>query len=104
MSNSWDSAEILGPSLAFFLVTKGQDPQEMMLAAGKIGRDADTICRCAGGLIGAWRGLDAIPADWRAFVLPKIRWLRLEEKGAALAALVRRRTQELGRQLAGLGA
>jgi ADP-ribosylglycohydrolase len=90
---SWNSAEILGPTLATFLITRGENAPAMMLACAKIGRDADTICRCAGGLIGAWRGLESIPADWRELVLAKNRWLRLEEKGRALAALVQRRAQ-----------
>lgn len=97
--NSWDSAEVLGPTLATFLITRGEDPAAMMLACAKIGRDADTICRCAGGLIGAWRGLEAIPADWREFVMPRNRWLRLEEKGQALVEVIRRRSANLGAQL-----
>lgn len=103
MSNSWNSAEILGPTLAFFLITQGQDPQEMILASAKIGRDADTICRCASGLAGAWGGLDAIPAEWCDFMAEKNRWARIEEKGVALAELVQKLTQSLGNQLLSLG-
>ncbi len=99
MCVSWNSAEILGPSLATLLITRGEDAPEMMLACAKIGRDADTICRCAGGLIGAWRGRSCIPADWQELVLARNRWLRLEEKGQALAEIVRRRAGALGRQL-----
>ena len=76
----------------------------MMLACAKIGRDADTICRCAGGLIGAWRGIDCIPADWRELVFKRNPWLRLEEKGNALVDLIRRRTGLLGSQLLELSA
>lgn len=100
---SWNSAEVLGPTLATFLITKGNDAAAMMLACAKVGRDADTICRCAGGLIGAWRGRKCIPAAWQKFVLPKNRWLKLEEKGKALADLVRRRSLEVGRQLVSQG-
>lgn len=91
--NSWTSSEVLGPTLATFLLTKGQDAATMMLACSKIGRDSDTICRCAGGLIGAWAGRASIPAEWQSFVLARNRWLRLEEKGAALVELVRRRSK-----------
>lgn len=100
MSISWNSAEVLGPVLATFLITRGEDAPAMLLACAKIGRDADTICRCAGGLIGAWGGLQSIPEDWRTLVLAKNRWLRLEEKGQALVNLVRRRAELLRKQLA----
>ena len=100
---SWNSSEILGPTLATFLITRGEDAPAMMLACAKIGRDADTIARCAGGLIGAYRGLDCIPAAWREFVLTRNRWLHTEEKGHALAALIRRRAASLGAQLMTLG-
>lgn len=93
---SWNSAEVLGPVLATFLITRGNDAQAMMLACAKIGRDADTIARCAGGLIGAWQGLEAIPADWQEYVLARNRWLMIEEKGASLIALIRRRAAQLG--------
>ena len=99
MCNSWNSSEILGPTLATFLITRGEDAPAMMLACAKIGRDADTICRCAGGLIGAWRGSACIPADWRELVLTRNPWLRLEEKGRELTGLIRRRAGILGTQL-----
>ena len=100
---TWNSAEVLGPTLATFLITRGEDAPAMMLACAKVGRDADTICRCAGGLMGAWRGLECIPADWREFVLARNHWLRLEEKGRALTALIRRRAAALGQQLVSFG-
>jgi ADP-ribosylglycohydrolase len=101
--NTWNSSEILGPALATFLITRGEDAPAMMLACAKIGRDADTICRCVGGLIGAWRGVDSIPAEWRELVLKRNPWLRLEEKGRALTDLIRRRAGVLGAQLRALG-
>lgn len=101
---SWNSAEILGPTLATFLITRGEDAAAMMLACAKIGRDADTIARCAGGLIGAWQGRSAIPQDWQDYVLPRNRWLRLEEKGAALVELIQRRAHALSDALHTLAA
>lgn len=88
---TWNSAEVLGPTLAAFIITRGEDPAAMMLMCAMIGRDADTICRCAGGLIGAYRGAQAIPEDWAAFVLARNPWLRLEAKAEALTDIVRRR-------------
>ncbi|MCC7146877.1 MAG: ADP-ribosylglycohydrolase family protein [Phycisphaeraceae bacterium] len=88
---SWDSAEVLGPALAFLKITQGQDAKEMILSGARLGRDADTVARCAGGLIGALRGGEAIPAAWGDYVLARNRWLRLREKADGLAALIRRR-------------
>jgi len=85
---TWNSAEVLGPTLATFLLTQGKDAREMMRACAKIGRDADTIARCAGGLIGAWLGADALPREWADYVVPRNRWLRIEEKARRLTALV----------------
>lgn len=101
---TWNSSEILGPALATFLITEGDDAAEMILACTKIGRDADTIARCAGGLIGAYRGLSAIPEDWREYVLARNRWLRLEEKSEQLAAIIEDRirdTSDLARRILG---
>ncbi|MCC7204681.1 MAG: ADP-ribosylglycohydrolase family protein [Phycisphaeraceae bacterium] len=87
---TWDSAEVLGPALAMFLITRGENAREMILHAARMGRDADTIARCAGGLIGAYRGTGVIPTDWADYVLARNRWLRLREKAEALAKLIRR--------------
>lgn len=88
---TWISTEILGPVLATLLITQGNDVEEMVLACARIGRDADTVCRAAGGLIGAYRGLDALPEEWRQVILAKNRWLRLEEKSVQLTAIVEQR-------------
>jgi len=93
ISVSWNSSEVLGVALATFLITKGEDAREMMLACARIGRDADTICRVGGGLIGAYQGIHAIPKEWRDFVLRRNRWLRLEEKAEQLSAIVMRNLQ-----------
>ncbi len=88
---SWNSAEVLGPILAMFLISCGEDARAFMLGCAKIGRDADTICRCAGGLIGAYRGASAIPAEWVEFVLSRNDWLRLEDKAKQLTSIVETR-------------
>ena len=88
---TWISTEILGPVLATLLITQGNDVEEMVLACARIGRDADTVCRAAGGLIGALRGLGSLPEEWRQVVLAKNRWLRLEEKSVQLTALIEQR-------------
>jgi ADP-ribosylglycohydrolase len=95
---TWNSSEVLGPALATFRITGGTDAREMVLACCKIGRDADTIARVAGGLIGTWAGIQAIPTEWIDYVLPRNPWLRLEEKAAKLADLVR---HSLQRDIAG---
>jgi ADP-ribosylglycohydrolase len=88
---SWNSSEVLGPVLAFLLITGGKDPSELMLACARFGRDADTICRVGGGLVGVLHGPDCIPAEWRKTVLQRNPWLRLEEKADQLAGVVTRR-------------
>ncbi len=89
--NSWNCSEVLGPVLATFLITRGQDAESMILACAKIGRDADTICRVGAGLFGAYGGCEAIPKEWRDYVLARNAWLRLEEKARALTDIVRKR-------------
>lgn len=89
--NSWNCSEVLGPVLATFLITKGEDVEAMILACAKIGRDADTVCRVGAGLIGAYRGCEAIPKEWCDYVLARNAWLRLEEKARALTDIVRKR-------------
>ena len=91
---TWNSSEILGVTLAALIITKGEDPKEMILTCARIGRDADTICRCAGGLIGAFLGADAIPKYWTDFVLKKNQWLRLEEKAAKLTGIIEKVLKE----------
>jgi ADP-ribosylglycohydrolase len=94
---SWNSSEVLGPVLATLLITKGENPEEMMLACAKFGRDADTVCRAAGGLAGALGGADAIPSEWRETVLQRNAWLRLPEKSKRLTEVIERK---LRRELA----
>lgn len=88
---SWRSSEVLGIALALFRLTRGEDARAMILAASKIGRDADTIARVAAGLVGAYRGLQCIPAEWTTLVLQHNAWLRLEEKSAHLTDIITRR-------------
>lgn len=60
MSNA---VEILAGALACFLVADGQ-PREAILYAVNLGRDTDCKAYTAGGLAGALRGIQAVPADW----------------------------------------
>lgn len=100
---TWNASEVLGVALALLLVTQGgQEPREMLRYAALNGRDADTACRVAGSLLGAWRGLDAVPADWRSFVLARNPWLDLEPKSRRLARLARERLQRLRGVAAGI--
>ncbi len=89
--NSWNCSEVLGPVLGTFLITRGEDAEGMILACARIGRDADTVCRVGAGLIGAYAGCEAIPKEWRDYVLARNTWLRLEEKARTLTDIVRTR-------------
>jgi ADP-ribosylglycohydrolase len=89
---TWNNSEVLGVALGMFRISDGgADGLEMLRSCALNGRDADTTCRVAGGLLGAWRGLAAIPKEWIDFVLPRNQWLHLERKSAELADLVIRR-------------
>ncbi len=55
--------EVLSGGLACFYMAKGQ-PREAILYAVNFGRDTDCKAYVAGGLAGAMRGIEAIPADW----------------------------------------
>jgi ADP-ribosylglycohydrolase len=92
---SWNSTEVLGPVLAALLITQGEDTATMMLACAKFGRDADTICRVAGGLAGALNGADSIPSEWRETVLQRNAWLRerLPSQAEQLAKIAARRLE-----------
>ena len=89
---TWNNSEVLGVALGMFRISGGgADGLEMLRCCALNGRDADTTCRVAGGLLGAWRGLGAIPQEWIHFVLPRNQWLHLERKSGELADLVVRR-------------
>jgi ADP-ribosylglycohydrolase len=60
MSNA---VEILSGGLACFLLAKG-DPKNAILYAVNLGRDTDCKAYVAGGLAGALKGIEALPADW----------------------------------------
>ena len=54
---------MLSGGLACFYLAKGQ-PREAILYAVNLGRDTDCKGYVAGGLAGALRGIEAIPAEW----------------------------------------
>ncbi len=58
-----NAVEVLSGGLACFYLAKGQ-PREAILYAVNLGRDTDCKGYVAGGLAGAMRGIEAIPADW----------------------------------------
>ena len=55
--------ENVGKSLAIFLAAKG-DPRKSIVAATNFGRDTDCLAASAGGLAGAFAGVEAIPQEW----------------------------------------
>ena len=58
-----NAVEVLSGGLACFYLAKGQ-PREAILYAVNLGRDTDCKGYVAGGLAGAMRGIEAIPAEW----------------------------------------
>jgi ADP-ribosylglycohydrolase len=58
-----NAVEVLSGGLACFYVANGR-PREAILYAVNLGRDTDCKAYVAGGLAGALRGVDAIPAEW----------------------------------------
>lgn len=88
---TWINGEVLGTALALFRINEGgADGRgcDILRYAAMNGRDADTTCRIAGGLLGAWCGLEAIPLDWLKYVEERNAWLRLAEKAKRLTKLV----------------
>ncbi len=57
------AVEVLSGGLACFYVSKGQ-PREALLYAVNLGRDTDCKAYVCGGLAGALRGIQAVPAEW----------------------------------------
>jgi len=58
-----NAVEVLGGGLACFYMAKGH-PKEAILYAINFGRDTDCKGYIAGGLSGALRGIEEVPADW----------------------------------------
>ncbi len=58
-----NAVEVLSGGLACFYVAKGR-PREAILYAVNFGRDTDCKAYVAGGLAGALRGIEALPAEW----------------------------------------
>ncbi len=58
-----NAIEILAGGLACFLLADGR-PREAILYAVNLGRDTDCKAYVAGGLAGAFRGIEAVPAEW----------------------------------------
>ncbi len=58
-----NAVEILSGGLACFHAAKGE-PKEAILYAVNLGRDTDCKAYVSGGLAGALRGIQAVPAEW----------------------------------------
>ncbi len=58
-----NAVEVLSGGLACLYMAKGQ-PREALLYAVNLGRDTDCKAYVAGGLAGALKGIEAVPADW----------------------------------------
>lgn len=62
-SPSVDPLEAVPAALAIFFKEEG-NPEKVILGAANFGRDCDTIAGIAGGIAGAYAGVDAIPRHW----------------------------------------
>lgn len=60
---SADVRECIPASLGL-MVVEGGDTKRTLIATANFGRDCDTICGMAGGVVGAWHGIDSLPAKW----------------------------------------
>ncbi len=58
-----NAVEVLSGGLACFHISRGR-PREAILYAVNLGRDTDCKAYVAGGLAGAMRGIEALPAEW----------------------------------------
>jgi ADP-ribosylglycohydrolase len=65
-----DPIELLGLSLAMFLVAQG-DVRQAAIGGTNIGRDADTIAGRGAMLAGALNGPGGVPAEWMALFKPE---------------------------------
>jgi ADP-ribosylglycohydrolase len=78
------------PAAIGVFVAGGGDVLETMAAGASIGNDADTIAAMAGSLVGALRGIAAVPADLYATV-KAVNEEDIEAIGAGLTAIAWRR-------------
>lgn len=58
-----NAVEVLSSALAVFRLSQG-DPKEAIIQSVNFGRDCDCRAYVAGGISGALRGIDALPAKW----------------------------------------
>jgi ADP-ribosylglycohydrolase len=58
-----NAVEVLSGGLACFYMAQGR-PRDAILYAVNLGRDTDCKAYVAGGLAGALRGIEALPAEW----------------------------------------
>ena len=58
-----DAVEVLGSGLALLYMARG-NPKDAILYSVNFGRDCDCRAYVAGGLAGALKGIEEVPADW----------------------------------------
>ncbi|WP_324670052.1 ADP-ribosylglycohydrolase family protein [Geochorda subterranea] len=99
-----ETAEVM----ALFWVTRG-DVREGIIAATNLGRDTDCIGGMLGSICGAFKGIDAVPADWVETVQRAIdsnpytvQRRSMRDLAEGLTRAVVRRRDALRRQLAAI--
>ena len=66
MKQGWvlcDSRDTVPSALALFALAKG-DPVKTIIFGANFGRDTDTIACMAGGIAGAFAGIEGFPKEW----------------------------------------
>jgi len=58
-----DAVETAAEAVALFWISQG-DVREAIVGATNLGRDTDCIAGCLGSIVGAYAGIDAVPAEW----------------------------------------
>jgi len=58
-----DSRDTVSSALALFILAKG-DPVKTVIYGANFGRDTDTIACMAGGVAGAYAGIEGFPKEW----------------------------------------
>jgi ADP-ribosylglycohydrolase len=91
-----DSRDTVPSAFALFALAKG-DPVKTIIYGANFGRDTDTIACMAGGIAGAYAGIEAFPKEWVEKVKKAAIWDQ-EELANKLTDLVVKRLETRKKQ------